>query len=161
MIPIPISVRGVLFISVFLIALCVFVILNNSKNKSEYEKTTGKVEFLAKEFKHFPVQHKGDFRYLKLNTYPYVFEILEPNSKPTEKKIDDLKMGDEIDVYYYETLHTRSEGINRFTHFIDKDKQPYFIRNAFQRQLGFVCIGLIVLMNVMTWTFWKKGKLSW
>ena len=161
MIPIIISVRGVFFVSVLLIVLSVFVMINNSKDKPEYEKTTGRIDFFAKEFQHFPVQHKGDFRYLKLNTYPYVFEIYEPNSKPTEKKIDDLKVGDEIDVYYYETSNTRNEGINRFTQFIDKDEQPYFIRNGFQKQLAFVCIGLVVFMNVMTWAFWKKGKLNW
>jgi len=161
MIPIIISVRGVIFTSIIVFGLGIFVIINNSKEKSEYNKSTGTIEYFDKKFQNLPNRDKGNYRYLRVDTYTYLFEIYEPNSEPTENKIDDLSVGDKIDIYYYETSDTRNIGLNRFAQFIDKEGQPYFIRNGFQKQLGFVIIGLCVLMNIMAFAFWKKGKLNW
>ena len=135
--------------------------VNNSKDKFEYDKATGIVEYYDKEFENLPTRHNGDFRYLKIDSYPYLFEIYEPNSEPTEKSIDDLKVGDKIEIYYYETSDTRNIGLNRFAQFIDKNGQPYFVRSGFQKQLGFVVIGLSILLNILAFVFWKKGKLKW
>ena len=161
MIPIIISVRGVILASVIVLAFGIFIIVNSSKDKVEYDKSTGKIEYLDNEFQNLPIRNEGDYRYLKVNTYPYLFEIYEPNSEPTEKNIDDLKVGDNIDIYYYETSDTRNVGLNRFTQFIDKDEQPYFIRNGFQKQLGIILIVLCVLLNITAFAFWKNGKFSW
>ena len=160
-IPIIISVRGVIFASIIVLGLGIFVTVNNSKDKLEYDKATGLIEYYDKEFQNLPTRHKGDFRYLKIDSYPYLFEIYEPNSEPTENTIDDLKVGDKIDIYYYETSDTRNIGLNRFTQFIDKNEQPYFVRSGFQKQLGFIVIGLSILLNIMAFLFWKKGKLKW
>ena len=160
-IPIKISVRGVIFASIIVLGLGIFVTVNNSKDKLEYDKSSGTIEYYDKVFQSLPTRHKGDFRYLKIDSYPYLFEIYEPNSEPTENTIDDLKVGDEIDIYYYETSDTKNIGLNRFTQFIDKNGEPYFIRSGFQKQLGFVIIGLSILLNIMAFVFWKKGKLKW
>lgn len=157
----PANVRGIMFASLIVIGLGVLGVKNNSKSKAEYDKSTGTIEYLDKTFKQLPTRHKGDFRYLKVDTYPYTFEIYEPNSKPTDKKIDDLKTGDKIDIYYYETSYTTDEGINRYTQFIDKDGQSYFIRNGFQLQLGYIVICIGLLLNVIAFGLWKIGKLKW
>lgn len=160
-IPIITSVRGVIFASLMVLGLAIFVTINNSKEKLEYDKATGIIEYYDKEFQNLPTRHKGDYRYLKINSYPYLFEIYKPNSVPTEKTIDDLTLGQEIDIYYYETSDTRNIGLNRFTQFIDKNHKPHFIRSGFQKQLGYLIIGLSLLLNVMAFVFWKKGKLKW
>jgi len=161
LIPIIISVRGVIFASIITLGVGIFVTVNNSKHKTEYDKTTGNIEYFDKEFQNLPTRHKGDFRYLKIDSYPYLFEIYKPNSEPTKMTMDDLRIGDKIDIYYYETSDTRNIELNRFAQFIDKDEQPYFVRNGFQKQLGLVIIGLSILLNVMSFIFWKNGKLNW
>lgn len=158
---IPANVRGIFFTSIVVLGMGVFVVVNNSKEKKDHDKSTGTIEYFAKEFQDLPIRDKGDFRYLKIDTYPYVFEIYEPNSEPTQKSIDDLKVGDKIDIYYYETSNTRDEGLNRFAQFIDQKGQSYFARNGFQKQLGFVVIGLAILLNVMSFALYKKGKIKW
>ncbi|MBE8712823.1 hypothetical protein [Sphingobacterium hungaricum] len=155
------SFTKIIFTSIFVFGIGIFQITNNSKTKSEYEKSNGSIEYLGKEFENLPNRHKGDYRYLKITTYPYLFEIYEPNSEPTEKKIDDLKLGDVIEIYYYEVPKTKTEGINRFAQFIDMEGKPYFIRNAFQKQLGYVLIGLCVLLNVFGFILFKIGKINW
>ena len=160
-IPIYTSVRGVILASIIVLGLGIFVIIYNSKEKNEYDKSTGTIEYFDKEFQNLPNRNKGDFRYLKIDSYPYLFEIYEPNSEPTEKKIDDLIVGDKIDIYYYETSNTINEGLNRFTQFIDKEEQPHFIRSGFQKQLGYIIIALSVLINLLAFVLWKKRKLNW
>ncbi len=160
-IPIIISVRGIIFTTIIVFLLGVFVIINNSKEKTEYTKSTGNIEYLEKEFQDLPTRHKGDFRYLKINSYNYLFEIYEPNSEKTKMSIDDLKVGDKIDIYYYETSDTQNSELNRFTQFIDKEGKPYFIRNGFQKQLGIVVIGFSILMNFIAYGLWKFKKLKW
>jgi hypothetical protein len=161
MIPIHISVRGVIFATAIVAILGILVIRNNSKAKSDYKISKGKIEFLEKKFQNLPNRDFGKFRYLKIESYPYLFEIYEPNSEKTKFTIDDLKRGDLIDIYYYETSDTRSSGINRFAQFIDRNSEPYFIRNGFQKQLGYIILILILLINIMALIFWRKGKLNW
>jgi hypothetical protein len=160
-IPIIISFRGVILVSIIGLASAIFIILNNSKDKVEYDKSIGAIEYLDIEYQNLPSRNKGAYRYLKIDSYPYLFEIYEPNSKPSDKTIDDLKVGDIIEIYYYEIPETRNIGLNRFTQFIDSNGQSYFIRNGFQEQIGYALIVLCVLITLMALVFWKKGKLNW
>lgn len=151
----------IIFVSLLVFSVAIFVITNNSRPKSEYNKSIGSIEYFDREFEDLPTRNKGEYRYLKVTTYPYLFEIYEPNSKPTEKKIDDLKVGDCVEIYYYEIPQTKTEGINRFVQFIDMQGHPHFIRNSFQKQLGFVLIGLCILMNLFGYVLLNKGKIKW
>lgn len=160
-IPIHTSVRGVLVASLIIAALSIFVIRNNTKEKLEYKSINGKIEYLGQEYQHLPTRHKGDFRYLIVEGYPYPFEIYEPNSKPTAYNIDDLRIDDMVDVYFYEIENTHKIGINKFTQFIDKNETPYFIRNWFQKNLGYVILGMCLLMNIGSLILWKNKKLKW
>jgi hypothetical protein len=150
-----------IFVSLLVFSIAIFVITNNSKPKSEYDKTIGTIEYFQKGFKDLPTRNKGDYRYLKVTNYPYIFEIYEPNSEHTEKKIDDLVVGDIIDIYYYEIPQTTTEGINRFVQFIDMEGTPHFIRNDFQKQMGYGLIGLCIIMNLFGYILLKKGKIKW
>ncbi len=161
MLPIVISVRGVLLASLLVGGLAASLITSNSKDKDEYEMTTGTIVYLEEEFQNLPARDKGNYRYLKLDTYPIIFEIYEPNSRKTSQTIDNLQKGDRIDIYYYETDQTHLEEINRFTQFIDHNKSPYFIRDGFQKQLGYILVVLALLLNVLAFAFWKLGKLEW
>lgn len=93
--------------------------------------------------------------------YPYPFEIYEPNSLTTEMTIDDLRLGDLIDIYYFERRNTREIGLNRFVQFIDRDGHPYFIRSSFQKHLGYLLLGLCSFVVLGAWLFFKYKKLPW
>ncbi len=161
MIPIIASVRGILFTSLILVTLGVFIVLNNSKEKAEYEKRTGKIEYLEETYLNLPNRDFGKYRYLRIDSYDYVFEIYIENSSKGERSIDALKLGDLIDTYFYETGNTHSEEINRYIQFIDKNEKPYFIRGNFQEQLGYVILGLVLLLNIGSFILWKKKKIVW
>jgi hypothetical protein len=155
------SFRGITFASLIVVGLGILVIVNNSKEKKEYIKATGQIEYYAKEFNNLPLRHKGDFRYLKIDNYPFIFEIYEPNNQVLDKSIDDFQVGNTIEIYYYETANTAKEKINRHVQFIDFNGKAYFIRNAFQKQMGFAIVGIGLLTALMAYLFWKKRKLNW
>lgn len=159
--PFNINFRGIAFVSIIGIGIGIFVIMNNTKEKLDYNKSSGAIEYIEKEFQNLPTRYKGDYRYLKINSYPRLFEIYLPNSELTEKTLDDLKTGDYIEIYHYETADTRNSGINRYTQFIDFNGQPYFIRSGFQEQLGYFLIGLFMLMIFTGFLLWRKEKLEW
>lgn len=161
MILIPSNVREVILISIILFVLGLSVVINNSKNKNGYDKATGIIEYFDKKFQHLPVRNKEDFRYLKINSYPYIFEIYKSNSEPTQKTLDDLKVGDKIDIYYYETPDVKEDKLNRFAQFIDHEGVSCFIRNGFKKQMGFAIIGLSILFDIIVLWLWKKGKFPW
>ena len=48
-------------------------IINNSKDKTDYDKSTGIVDYFDKKFQNLPTRHKGDFRYLKNNEFLMFF----------------------------------------------------------------------------------------
>ncbi len=160
-IPIHISVRGVIVAALIISTMSLFVIRNNSKEKNEYLKVEGKIEYFDKEYQHLPTRHKGDFRYLVVDGYPYPFEIYEPNREPTNKTIDDLKVGDIVEIYYYEIEDTHKVGLNRFAQFIDKDGEPYFIRDSFQVKLGYGLLGMCIFMVLGAIGLWKFDQLKW
>ena len=160
-IPYFITVRGVFFVSLLIFFLGYRVVVNSSKSKQEYTKATGRIEFLEQEYQDKPNRDKGKYRYLKVASYPYVFEIYEPNHEPTLKLIDDLQAGDVVEIYFYETSNTTQEGINRFAQFIDHNGEAYFVRSGFQKQLGYIVLGLGVLVNLVALFFWKQGQLRW
>jgi len=161
MIPIIASVRGILFTSIILISIAAFVIINNSKEKVEYIKRSGEIEYFADTYLNLPNRHLGNYKYLQIDSYDYVFEIYTANSNKEANSIDELKVGDMIDTYFYETSNTVSEGINRYIQFIDKNGKPYFIRGSFQKQLGYVIAGLSILLNLASYILWKKKKIAW
>jgi hypothetical protein len=161
MILIHTSVRGVFFVSLFIIGIGAFVISNNSKDKNEYERRTGNIEYYADSYLDLPNRDHGNYRYMKIDSYPYPFEIHIGNANKETESIDNLKVGDSIDAYFYETNNTFEVGLNRYIQFIDKENKAYFIRGDFQKQLGFVLIGLAVSLNILSLVFWKLGKLEW
>ncbi|TVR80391.1 MAG: hypothetical protein EA409_08145 [Saprospirales bacterium] len=161
-IPIILNFRGIILVTIIFTGLGIYMVNLHSKAKETYDKSTGIIEYFAKEYQNLPSRHKGDFRYLKINSYPYLFEIYEPNSEPTEMSIDDLKIGDKIDIYFYETYNTKNIGLNRFAQFIDKDGQPFFVRSGFQMHLGLTIITLAIVLQIMAFAFWwNSGKLQW
>lgn len=155
------SVRGIVLFTLVTIGLGVWLIYRSSKEKHQYDKSTGIVEYVDKTYEDLPSRDKGKFRYIIIDTYDYLFEIYAPNSKDTPRTIDDLKIGDQIDIYYFENSSTHKTGINKFVQFIDVNNQPYFIRNEFQSKLGLALIILSILPSLIAYFGWKKGKVPW
>ena len=152
----PLSFRVISTISGILIAFMIYVILLNSKAKTDYQKLSGSIIYLDKQFEEYPNRDLGKYRYLKLNTYPYIFEMY---SDEQSSRIDSLKVGENVDVYYYEINNTHSEQINRFLQYLEKDNKVFFKRGNSNNIAGFVVIGISIVLIVGSFMLYKKGKI--
>ncbi len=88
------------------------LLYNSNRERSDYTHTTGTITYFSKEYKEFPNRFRGSYRYLKIDSSPYVFKIYEPNSARNLQTIDDLRAGDNIEIYYSETPDTQVTDIN-------------------------------------------------
>lgn len=163
MISILLNLRSIILVSIALIAMAVMYMNLNSKEKSDYEKRTGQITFLDKQYEQLPVRDLGKYRYLKIDSYEYPFELFIGNAsgdfKPKFEQIDQLKQGDTITVFYYETESTLNEGINRFIQFIDKENSSYFERGDSSKTIGWVVISICILLIAGGVVLWRMEKI--
>jgi hypothetical protein len=152
----PLSFRVISFIAAILIAAMIYMIMLSSKEKTDYQKLSGKVIYLDKQYEKYPLRDLGKYRYLKIDTYPYIFEMY---SDEQSNRIDILKVGDNVDAYFYETNNTHSEQINRFLQYIEKDNKVFFQRGNISQIVGIVVIGLSILLIIVCFVLYKKGKI--
>jgi len=116
---------------------------------------------IGKSYGNYPKRHKGEFRYLVLSNYDYPFEIYEPNSMPSTSHLDSLSVGDSVTVYYFERDFTYRDGINKFAQFVDQGKVEVFIRNDFQKQLGYGIMMMSIGLMILAVWMGSQGYLPW
>jgi hypothetical protein len=164
MISIPINLRGIIAVSIALTVIMIVYIQLNSKEKIEYEQSTGQITYFDKQLGNFPIRNLGKYRYLKIDNYEHSFEIFvgseKGDFKPKFEQIDKLNLGDTITVFYYQTSAVLDEGLNRFVQFIDKEDVSYFERGNSNKTLGIVVISICVLLLISGIVLWKKKKIN-
>lgn len=158
------TLKKILFVCLSLFVMIVVFLFQNSKEKDEYLSITGYVEFMENSYKGFPKRNLGKYRYLKVDGYPYPFELFVGKDagdfKPKFEQIDKLKQGDLVTVYYYETDNTHEEQINRFVQFVDKEGVSFFEIGNVHKVLGYFMLFLIFLLAVGGYVLYKKGKIT-
>jgi hypothetical protein len=156
MIPIPFTFRSIAVVTLVLSLFMGYSTWQNSRDKNEYTKTTGRIVYLEETLGELPVRDKGKYRYLELDNYPYVFEIYTDEQS---SRMDSLKLDDTVTAYYYETDDTRKTGLSRFLRFLDKNGKPVYTTGNFYMVMGAAVIAICLLLNVMTFILYKKGKM--
>jgi hypothetical protein len=164
MIPIPLNLRGLVAVSIALIIFILIVIGRDTKHKSEYDHITGEIIYFEKQLGKFPSRNFGKYRYIKLSNYEYSFEIFIGNEfgdfKPKFEQIDNLKLGDTITVFFYETSDVQKNWINRHVQYIDMKDNSFFERGASSKKIGMVAILLCVFIALGGFVLWKFKKIE-
>lgn len=136
--------------------LAYWVIIHNSKDKKDYDRRGGTIMYLDSQYKNLPLRDPGKYRYLIVDSYGYPFEIYIDDE---EKRIDSLRVGDIIDIYFYENSSTHKDNLNRYVQFIDKNEIAYFVRTDFQRNLGYFILSVVSLVIFSAYILLKTGKI--
>jgi len=144
--------------AITIIVLGSFILIRGTKDKSEFTQLKGKIIYLDKTFQELPKRHQGKYRYLMIEGYSKTFELFigtDPGDfKPKYEKVDDLRNGDEITVYFDDDAD--DERINRLIQYIDKDGVAYYIRNNMDKFGGIAFILSGILVGV--WILYLKRK---
>ena len=130
----------------------------SNRKRSDYVKTPGTITYLSKEYRELPKRFRGKYRYLKIDSYPYIFELYTPNSVKSEQNIDVLRIGDKIDIYYSEDSNIKETGINDNVEFIDYRKIPFFISTGFEDAFSYIFIWFGVMLFIIG-LFYKLSKI--
>ena len=154
------SISGVLLV----IFIGLGLMVRGYKEKSEFEKFTGKINYLEQTFQDLPVRHAGKYRYLSIENYPAKFELFIGKDitdfKPALERIDELHPGDEIEIYFDFEEHTNDETVNRLVQYIDKSDVPYFIRGNNNRYSGFFLIVAGLMLGGIILHLKRKGRIA-
>lgn len=158
MIVLPLRFRVVLIVTTLVILAMIYFIYLNSKSKIEYQKITGHITYIDKQFGSLPTRDLGKYRYLRLDSYPYIFEVYADEQSA---KIDKLNLQDSVTAYFYETNNTKAEQINRFLQFLDKGNEEIFKKTGLNIVTGLIVIVLSILISILSYVLYKKGKIAY
>ena len=155
-----------------IIALCIVIsiamgiaMMRDSKPKYNYEQVSGTIVSIDNHFRNQPTHDVGKFRYLQLDTYPYILELFIGKDfgdfKPKFEQVDNLHTGDVVTVYYYDTNDIKSDGINRHVKFIDKAGENYFAAGSAMHYVGLFIIVSCILLSLLSYYGWKQNKIAY
>ena len=139
--------------------LGVSTIVRGQREREYFPQITSPITRLTNSLNDSIDIHEADIKYLSIKNYPQTFELFIGKESgyfnPKLDQIDKLRVGDTITIYF-EIQKTNRENINRLVQFIDKDKQPYFIRSNSDAYIGCTAIGFSALMMVAILIYRKK-----
>ena len=152
-----------LMYGVVFIIISGFVILSRGqKQKHDFNSITARINSIGRTFPGVFNLYEGKMRYLQVGNYPKAFELFIGHDlgdfSPASEKVDMLKAGDIVTVYYDEAKSRSGDDaiINRMAQFIDKEGQPYYVRGRKDKLGGYVFITTGILIGITLLILRKK-----
>ncbi len=135
-----------------------YVIWLDSKDKSDYIQTTGRITYLSPRYEELPNRDYDKYRYLGIDTYRYVFEIYADEQGAS---IDSLNVGNTVTAYYYETQYTQEDKVNRYLKYLDSGSKTVYKKGNIIQTVGAVVICMCILLNLITYLLYQNGKIPY
>ncbi|WKN46533.1 hypothetical protein [Tunicatimonas pelagia] len=162
--PYPIFAKSLVG-AVVIIGLGLNIYFQGTRTKEEVPNIQGTIIYLSNTFEELPKRHLGKYKYLGIDTYPQVFELFigkdEGDIKPEFEKFSELKIGDNINIYFDESPSNADPRINRQVEYIDRNGQLYFILGGDMDRIGGLSfVGLGILLIVVLFILKKTGKIA-
>jgi len=150
--------------------LCIIIaglafIFRDLNKKEDFGLVKGTLTYYAKTYRQLPKRHHGKERYLMVKDYPEVFEVFIGEEKgdfsPEFQTLDQLKVGDEISIYYAEPFWFQDSSkdlpkINRQVRFIDKGNTAYYIKGDFDKVFGNALVIIGAILACFLYVFRQK-----
>ena len=159
----PIFINSLFSLS-FVLILAIFLFFRANKDKSSFEKTRGKIVLFNKENGLSTNNNSSNFRYLKVDSHPKTFELFIGKDwgdfKPKFEKVDDLKIGDSVTIYFDENFKTESDTINRLAYFIDRGQEPIFVKGSWEKYLAYFIFGSVLIILFVLVVAKRKSKIT-
>ena len=162
-IPFPVTYKSINLLALVFIGFGLYMVSNNFKDKSSFENRSGHIVYLAESYHQLPLRYPGKYRYLGINTFPYIIEIFVSHDPsdfvPKHEQIDKLKIGDSITVYYKDGAYIAKEHILRTIKFIDKDGVSFYEDGNGDIFGGVLICGISICLFPLAYYAKKKGKI--
>ena len=145
------------FGAVFMFLIMSFYLITRSdKPREEFQYQKGTISYLSKvnPFKRNSEPRSKDV-YLILNEHERVFELFTGSDKgdfsPRVNKLEDLDVGDEVEIYFEENNKTKREQVNRLLQYLDKKGDLIYLRSKADKFIGFFILGgsgLLLILGI-------------
>jgi hypothetical protein len=138
--------------SIAMMALGLDVMATRFKSRRSLDSISGTVTYLSDHWQDLPSTHPGKFRYIAVDTYPYVIEMFIGKApgdySPASEQVDSLKVGQRVLIYYDRSSDDdiRETHINRSAQFIERDGIVYFERGNQDIYVGGFLVALSGLL---------------
>ena len=80
--------------------------------------------------------------------------------KPKFEKVDDLKIGDSVTIYFDENFKTESDTINRLAYFIDRGQEPIFVKGSWEKNFAYFIFGSVLIILFVLVVAKRKSKIT-
>lgn len=141
---------------VMFIMMAGYLITRSDKPREEFIYQKGTISYLSQIH---PLRPQSDPRpkdvYLILNEYERIFELFTGEDtgdfSPRVNRLNELKVGDEIEIYFEETAKTQRQQVNRLLQYLDKEGDLYYLRSEADKYIGFFilgCSGLLLMLGI-------------
>jgi hypothetical protein len=141
----PIFKAGVSALGVCII-MCIFYAQKGDLEKNSFQNISGILNSVQNTHELYPRKDTTKYRYLEIDNYPQSFQVFIGKStsdfKPAFERIDKLKNGDSITIYFEENNKTKMTLVNNSAYFIDRKNEPIFIKG---NSIGIWIYGIAIL----------------
>ena len=148
----------------FCLLLSVLIFTRAAKTKTDFESIKGPVEYITNAFPFYPNKNPDKYRYLKVKGYAKPFELFIGKEggdfKPEFEKIDVLKPGDTVVVFFDDSRYAPEGPVNRLAYFIDRKDETIFVKGGWEKLFACFLAGLCLVLAVWVLRLKKKGKIS-
>lgn len=149
---------------IFCLAISIYLLITSYKDKKDFHKITGTVNFISTKYRDLPNRDFGKYRYIAIKEYEKPFEIFvgkdRGDFKPALDKTDNVKQGDILTFYFgEETFKTIDAPVNRLAYYIDKGSIPVFIFSPSQLYLALILASLSIIIIAVAVIGKVRGKI--
>lgn len=136
------------------------LLYQQDKPKSEHLYVQRRIAAITKTYRDLPIRDAGKYRYLILQSFDKPLELFVGHDRfefsPEVDKVDQLKPGDVIDVYYEDVYKEEEQSVRRGVYTIEKNNVPFYKEGNSRKPLANGIMGIIVL--TLIWLLYLKPK---
>ncbi len=137
------------------------LLYQQDKPKSEHLHIQRRIASIAKTYQDLPSRDAGKYRYLILQNFDKPLELFIGHGRfefaPEVDKVDQLKPGDVIDVYYEDVYKEEEQSVRRGVYTIEKNDVSFYKEGDSRKPLANGIMGIIVLTLIGLLYLKSKG----
>jgi hypothetical protein len=146
-----------------------YLIFRNDKPRENFSYQKGEISYLSRIH---PLRSSSEPRpkdiYLIIDGYDRVFELFIGEDKwdfsPRLNRMNELKIGDEVEIYFEENFLSQEEKVNRLLQYLDKGGELYYKRSSVDKNMGYFilggCLSLLILGLYVKYNYNRKTQQS-
>jgi hypothetical protein len=128
-----------------------YVFFPISKNKTNLNMVNGIVLSLKNTILHYEGKDSSNYRFLEVTNYEKPFEIFlgkySWDFKPDLQKVDQLKLGDSVKVWYDESFATNGSSFNNLTYIIERNGEDIYVRGKSSALKVYLLLILTIIVS--------------